>query len=58
MILKAVAKEYGDWLKNKASFKINVTRGQLPTFLLTNDKVYQPINNFTTVELVLIKEII
>ena len=51
LTLKAVARECGEWLKKKAKFKTNVTKGQLPTFLLTNDKVYININSFTTVEL-------
>ena len=51
LTLKAVARECGEWIKKKATFKTNTTNGQIPTFLLTNDKVYQPIQNFTTVEL-------
>ena len=51
LTLKAVARECGEWIKKKATFKTNTTKGQIPTFLITNDKVYQPIQNFTTVEL-------
>ena len=51
LTLKAIARECGEWLKKKAKFKTNITKGQMLTFMLVNDKAYTPMNNFTTVEL-------
>ena len=51
LTLKAIARECGEWLKRKAKFKTNITKGQMLTFMLVNDKAYTPMNNFTTVEL-------
>lgn len=52
---KAVAKECADWMRRKASFKSNTTRGGLNHFLLIeradNIYAYYPLNTFTTVDL-------
>ena len=48
---KAIAKECANWIKKKAIFKSNITDKQMARFMLVNDRVYLPINGFTTVDL-------
>lgn len=51
---KIVAKECAEWLKNKTHFKTNITREDMNTFLIVDDKqekyTYMPMNAFTTVD--------
>lgn len=59
---KAVAKECAEWIKQKVTFKSNITEQQMPGFInvVTGDEdeqgvlkqyTYFPINEFTTVDL-------
>ena len=48
---KAIAKECADWIKNKVTFKSNVTNEHMMGFINVDDKNYMPINGFTTVDL-------
>lgn len=48
---KAIAKEFADWIRQKACFKSNKTGGTMQGFVSVDDKIYTPINAFTTVEL-------
>ena len=48
---KAIAKECAEWIRQKVSFKSNVTAENMMGFLHLDDKSYTPINGFTTVEL-------
>ena len=48
---KAIARECAEWLKDKAIFKSNNPKRQIPRFMLIDDKSYIPINGFTTTEL-------
>ena len=52
---KAIAKECADWIKEKATFKSNVTQENMSGFINvqnTNEVyTYLPVNGFTTVEL-------
>lgn len=51
---KAVARECADWIRDKASFRSNLTRGNISSFLnITGDKTitYMPLNGFTTADL-------
>lgn len=51
MTQKAIAKECAEWIKQKASFRSNVTNEQMMGFLTVNESTYMPINGFTTVDL-------
>lgn len=48
---KAIAKECADWIRQKVTFKSNVTQENMMGFINLDDKNYMPINGFTTVDL-------
>ena len=48
---KAIAKECAEWIRQKATFKSNVTQQNMMGFITANDVSYAPINGFTSVEL-------
>ena len=48
---KAISKECADWIREKVTFKSNVTNENMMGFINLNDKNYMPISGFTTVEL-------
>ena len=48
---KAIAKECADWIRQKVTFKSNVTTENMMGFINVDSKNYMPINGFTTVDL-------
>ncbi|MGN1177892.1 MAG: ATP-dependent helicase, partial [Candidatus Ornithospirochaeta sp.] len=48
---KAIAKECAEWIREKVTFKSNVTNENMMGFINLDDKNYMPINGFTTVDL-------
>lgn len=48
---KAIAKECAEWIKEKVTFKSNITNQKMMGFINVEDKNYMPINGFTTVDL-------
>ena len=48
---KAIAKECADWIRQKVTFKSNVSDKTIQGHLIVDDLGYTPVNNFTTVEL-------
>ena len=48
---KAIAKECAAWIRNKVTFKTNVTHENMIGFMNVDDKSYMPITGFTTVDL-------
>ena len=48
---KAIAKECAEWIRQKVTFKSNVTTEHMMGFINLDDKNYMPINGFTTVDL-------
>ena len=48
---KAIAKECADWIRQKVTFKSNVTAENMMGFINVDDSNYMPINGFTTVDL-------
>ncbi len=48
---KAIAKECAEWIKDKVTFKSNISDNTIQGGLVVDDTGYTPINNFTTVEL-------
>ena len=48
---KTIAKECAEWIRQKVTFKSNVTNENMMGFINLNDKNYMPINGFTTVDL-------
>ncbi len=48
---KAIAKECADWIKEKATFKSNVTHQNMMGFINADNVSYYPVNGFTSVEL-------
>lgn len=48
---KVIAKECAEWIKEKVTFKSNVTNENMMGFINLDDKNYMPINGFTTVDL-------
>ena len=48
---RAIAKECGEWIRRKVTFKSNVTNENMGGFLTLDDKCYMPISGFTTVDL-------
>lgn len=51
MTQKAIAKECAEWIKEKVTFKSNVTHENMMGFINVDDKSYTPISGFTTVDL-------
>lgn len=48
---KAIAKECAEWIKEKVTFKSNVSDKSIQGHIVVDDVGYTPVNNFTTVEL-------
>ena len=48
---KAIAKECADWIRQKVTFKSNVTSEHMMSFINVDETSYSGINGFTTVEL-------
>lgn len=51
---KAIAKECAEWIRQKVTFKSNLTRNEMPGFLHIsgeNEYVYTPITGFTTADI-------
>lgn len=48
---KAIARECAEWIRQKVTFKSNVTNENMMGFINLDDKNYMPINGFTTVDL-------
>lgn len=48
---KAIAKECADWIRDKVTFKSNISNENMMGFINVDDKNYMPINGFTTVDL-------
>lgn len=48
---KAIARECADWIREKVTFKSNVTNENMMGFIILDDKSYMPINGFTTVDI-------
>lgn len=48
---KAIARECAEWIKEKVTFKSNITNENMAGFMNVDDKNYMPINGFTTVDL-------
>lgn len=48
---KAISKECAEWIRQKVTFKSNVTNENMMGFINLDDKNYMPINGFTTVDL-------
>lgn len=48
---KAIAKECAEWIKEKVTFKSNITNDNMMGFINLDNKNYMPVNGFTTVDL-------
>jgi len=48
---KAIAKECAQWIREKVTFKSNITNENMMGFINVDDKNYMPVNGFTTVDL-------
>ena len=48
---KAIARECADWIRQKVTFKSNVSENTIQGQIVVDEVGYTPINNFTTVEL-------
>ncbi|OUZ19552.1 helicase-related protein [Enterococcus cecorum] len=48
---KSIAKECADWIRQKATFKSNITGEFMQSYALVDNYVYNPMNGFTTVDL-------
>lgn len=48
---KAIAKECADWIRQKVTFKSNITSENMMGFINLDNKNYMPINGFTTIDL-------
>lgn len=48
---KAIAKECAEWIKEKVTFKSNVSDKSIQGHIVVDNVGYTPVNNFTTVEL-------
>lgn len=48
---KAIAKECAEWIKQKAHFKSNSTQQNMPCFMNVDETSYNPVREFTAVEL-------
>ena len=51
MTQQAIAKECAEWIKNKVTFKSNVTSENMFGFITVDEQSYMPVNAFTTVDL-------
>lgn len=51
MTQKAIAKECADWIREKATFRSNISRDYMAGFINIDDKSYMPVKSFTTVDL-------
>jgi SNF2 family DNA or RNA helicase len=48
---KAIAKECAEWIRQKVTFKSNITNENMMGFINVDDKNYMPVSGFTTVDL-------
>ncbi len=48
---KAIAKECAEWIREKVTFKSNITNDNMMGFINLDNKNYMPVNGFTTVDL-------
>ncbi len=48
---KAIAKECAEWIREKVTFKSNISSDNMMGFINVDDKSYMPVNGFTTVDL-------
>ena len=48
---KAIARECAEWIREKVTFKSNITNQNMMGFINLDDKSYMPVNGFTTVDL-------
>lgn len=48
---KAISKECVEWIRNKVTFKSNITNESMMGFINLDDKNYMPISGFTTIDL-------
>ena len=48
---KAIAKECAEWIRKKACFKSNITQQSMPSFINIDETNYNPVKEFTAVEL-------
>ena len=48
---KAIARECAEWIRDKVTFKSNITNENMMGFINLDKKNYMPINGFTTVDL-------
>ncbi len=48
---KAIARECAEWIRDKATFKSNITNENMLGFMNVDEKSYTPIQGFTTVDL-------
>ena len=48
---KAIAKECAEWITQKAVFKSNSTQQNMPCFMNVDETSYNPVREFTAVEL-------
>ena len=48
---KAIAKECAEWIKQKGYFKSNSTQQNMPCFMNVDETSYNPVREFTAVEL-------
>lgn len=48
---KIIAKECAEWIRNKVTFKSNISNNTIQGQMVVDNVGYTPINNFTTVEL-------
>lgn len=48
---KAIAKECAQWIKEKVTFKSNISNENMQKFINVDETTYMPINGFTTIDL-------
>ncbi len=51
MTQKAIAKECAEWIKEKVTFRSNITQENMMGFMNVDESTYMPIDKFTTVDL-------
>lgn len=51
MTQKAIARECAQWIREKVTFKTNITDKIMPGFMNVDNKSYNPVYDFTTVDL-------